>query len=65
MSWGNEVRPADYATFLEALKEISEMDEWAFGSPTPVVAPDGTGGPSAPGDFPVPAAPGPGGSAVA
>jgi hypothetical protein len=65
MSWGNEVRPADYATFLEALKEISEMDEWVFGSPTPVVAPDGTGGPSAPGDFPVPAAPGPGGTAVA
>jgi hypothetical protein len=59
MSWGNEVRPADYATFLEALKEVSGKDEWAFGPPQAVVPPGGAAGPggsdpSGPGDFPVP-----------
>lgn len=60
MSWGNEVRPADYATFLEALKDVSGIDEWAFGPPTAVVPPEGatpapgSGPPSGPGDFPAP-----------
>jgi hypothetical protein len=61
MSWGNEVRPADYATFLEALKDVSGIDEWAFGPPQAVVppggaAPAGGGAPSGPGDFPTPRA---------
>jgi hypothetical protein len=60
MSWGNEVRPADYATFLEALKDVSGIDEWAFGPPQAVVPPPGAvpagggGTPSGPGDFPTP-----------
>jgi len=59
MSFGNEVRPADYATFLEALKEVSGKDEWEFGPPRAVVAPGGAswpGGssPDGPGDFPTP-----------
>jgi hypothetical protein len=65
MAWGNEVRPADYATFVEALKWISEIDEWALGPPQAVVAPDGTGGPSAPGDYPLPGQSGPDGPAMA
>lgn len=59
MSFGNEVRPADYATFLEALKEVSGIEEWAYGPPQAVVPPGGAAGPggsdpSGPGDFPVP-----------
>ena len=54
MSFGNEVRPADYATFLEALKEVSGMDEWALGSPGIVVPPGSGGEGSAPGDYPLP-----------
>ncbi len=62
MSWGSQVRPADYATFMEALKDVSGVDEWAFGPTQAVVAPGtaapgggGSGGPSGPGDFPTPA----------
>jgi hypothetical protein len=58
MSWGNEVRPADYATFLEALKDVSAIEQWEFGPPRAVVPPGGSdggtggGGASPPGDYP-------------
>jgi hypothetical protein len=56
MSWGNDVRPADYATFLEALKDVTGID-WALGAPRPVLAPGATDpGTNGPGDFPTPAA---------
>ena len=54
MSFGNEVRPADYATFLEALKHVTGLD-WALGAPHAVVAPGQTDpGTNGPGDFPTP-----------
>jgi hypothetical protein len=63
MSWGNEVRPADYATFLEAVRDVSGIDEWAYGPTKPVLPPGSPApapsGSSAPGDFPTPATPPP------
>jgi hypothetical protein len=44
MSVGNAVKPQHYATFLEALKHVTGMTEWAFGAPTGVVPP-GVDGP--------------------
>jgi hypothetical protein len=43
MSVGNAVKPQHYATFLEALKHITAMDEWAFGPPTGVLPPGADG----------------------
>jgi hypothetical protein len=54
MSFGNEVRPADYATFLEALADVTGVS-WALGATRPVVAPGQTApAPNGPGDFPTP-----------
>jgi hypothetical protein len=58
MSEGKEVRPHHYVTFLDALRTVTGMQEWEQGPPRPVTAPSGAG------DFPVPAAPGDGGTAV-
>ena len=44
MSVGNAVKPQHYATFLEALKHVTAMEDWAFGAPTGVVPP-GVDGP--------------------
>jgi hypothetical protein len=44
MSVGNAVKPQHYATFLEALKHVTGMPEWAFG-PTQGVLPPGADGP--------------------
>jgi hypothetical protein len=44
MSVGNAVKPQHYATFLEALKHVSGMQEWAFGPPNGVLPP-GVDGP--------------------
>jgi hypothetical protein len=44
MSVGNVVKPQHYATFLEALKHISTIQEWEMGTPTGVVPP-GVDGP--------------------
>jgi len=52
MSEGKEVRPHHYVTFLDALKQVSGMQEWGYG-PTQPVKP-----PSAAGDYPVPGTPG-------
>ena len=35
MSVGQAVKPQHYATFLEALKHVTGMQEWAFGPPSP------------------------------
>jgi hypothetical protein len=62
MSEGAEVREQHYVTFLDALKQVSGITDWAIG-PKRVVKP-----PSAAGDYPVPGPPsgGPnGGTAVA
>ena len=40
MSVGDAVRPQHYATFLEALKAVTEMSEWVFGPPVPVTPPN-------------------------
>ncbi len=55
MSVGDAVRPQHYATFLEALKAVTAMADWAFGAPVPVTPPDpaldntpGTTDPTAP-----------------
>jgi hypothetical protein len=60
MSVGNAVKPQHYATFLEALKHVSGMSDWAFGPPTGVVPP-GVDGPinprSVPGGVPQPGEP--------
>ena len=47
MSVGNAVKPQHYATFLEALKHVTGMPEWAVGPPTGVVPP-GVDGPMNP-----------------
>ena len=44
MSVGAAVKPQHYATFLEALKHISGMQEWALGPPQAVLPP-GVDGP--------------------
>jgi hypothetical protein len=44
MSVGNAVKPQHYATFLEALKHVTGMAEWAFG-PANGVLPPGVDGP--------------------
>jgi hypothetical protein len=62
MSGGQEVREHHYVTFLDALKQVSGMTEWAIGPKRPVKPPTGAG------DYPVPGTPGGGpktGSAVA
>ncbi|MEW6581749.1 MAG: reprolysin-like metallopeptidase, partial [Actinomycetota bacterium] len=51
MSEGQEVRPQHYVTFLDALKQVSGMSDWAIGGKRPVKPP------SAAGDFPVPGTP--------
>lgn len=53
MSEGQEVRPQHYTTFLDALKQVSGMPEWAIGAKRPVKPPSGAG------DYP---GPGPGGT---
>ncbi len=40
MSVGDAVRPQHYATFLEALKAVSELSEWALGPPVAVHGPN-------------------------
>ncbi len=40
MSVGDAVRPQHYATFLEALKAVTEMSDWVFGPPVPVTPPN-------------------------
>jgi len=52
MSGGQEVREHHYVTFLDALKQVSGMSDWAIG-PKRVVKP-----PSGAGDYPVPGTPG-------
>ena len=52
MSGGKEVRPHHYVTFLDALKQVSGMQEWGYGPKQEVKAP------SAAGDYPVPGTPG-------
>jgi hypothetical protein len=47
MSVGAAVKPQHYATFLEALKHISAMQEWAIG-PAQAVLPPGVDGPDQP-----------------
>jgi hypothetical protein len=47
MSVGAAVKPQHYATFLEALKDVSGMTDWAFGPPTAVLPP-GADGPDQP-----------------
>ena len=44
MSVGNAVKPQHYATFLEALKKVTAMNDWELGTPTTVMAP-GVDGP--------------------
>jgi hypothetical protein len=44
MAVGSVVKPQHYATFLEALKHITAMPEWAFGPPQAVLPP-GVDGP--------------------
>ena len=51
MSVGNAVKPQHYATFLEALKHVTAMTEWAVGAPTGVVPP-GVDGPMNPNAVP-------------
>jgi hypothetical protein len=51
MSVGNAVKPQHYATFLEALKHITGMSDWAVGPPTGV-APPGVDGPINPNSLP-------------
>jgi hypothetical protein len=41
MSVGDAVRPQHYATFLEALKAVTAMPDWAFGAAVPVTPPNG------------------------
>lgn len=53
MSVGQAVKPQHYATFLEALKHVTGMQEWVFGPAVPVKAPD------AGADFATPPGPGP------
>ena len=45
MSWGNVVQPQHYSTFLEALKDVTDRSDWAFGAATPVVPPGPVDGP--------------------
>jgi hypothetical protein len=53
MSLGNVVKPQHYATFLEGLKHVTGMQEWAFGPPTSVIPPGVDGPlPTAPGTSP-------------
>jgi len=40
MSVGDAVRPQHYATFLEALKAVTAMQQWAYGAPQPVNGPN-------------------------
>ena len=40
MSVGDAVRPQHYATFLEALKAVTEMSDWVFGPAVPVTPPN-------------------------
>jgi hypothetical protein len=56
MAVGNAVKPQHYATFLEALKHVTAMSEWAFGEPTGV-SPPGVDGPVNPRSVPGGAAP--------
>ena len=51
MSVGNAVKPQHYATFLEALKHVTGMSDWAFGPPTGV-SPPGVDGPINPRSVP-------------
>jgi hypothetical protein len=51
MSVGNAVKPQHYATFLEGLKFVTGMTDWAFGPPTGVVPP-GVDGPPNPNSVP-------------
>ena len=39
MSCGKEVRQHHYVTFIDALRKVSGMKEWAFGPPQAVTAP--------------------------
>ena len=51
MAVGMAVKPQHYATFLEALKHITGMQEWAFGPPQAVLPPGVDGPlPTPPGD---------------
>ena len=51
MAVGNVVKPQHYATFLEALKHITGMQEWVFGPPVAVLPPGVDGPlPQQPGD---------------
>ena len=52
MSGGKEVKPHHYVTFLDALKQVSAMQEWDYGPAQKVNPPSGVG------DFPVPGTPG-------
>jgi hypothetical protein len=45
MSWGNAVRPQHYVTFLEALQDVTDVDEWALGGARPVMPPGPVDGP--------------------
>ena len=57
MSVGNAVKPQHYATFLEALKHVTGLSDWAIGAPTGV-APPGVDGPINPRSVPGGAPPG-------
>ena len=48
MSGGKEVRQHHYVTFIDALRKVSGMKEWAFGPPQAVTAPSELG------DYPEP-----------
>jgi hypothetical protein len=52
MSMGKEVGPQHYVTFLDALKQVSGMTDWAIGPKRAVKPPSGAG------DYPVPGTPG-------
>lgn len=52
MSMGKEVGPQHYVTFLDALKKVSGMTDWAIGPKRAVKPPSGAG------DYPVPGTPG-------
>jgi hypothetical protein len=54
MSIGGVVRPQHYSTFFWALKEVSDMEEWALGPPRLVSPPGGAKPSGKPGDYPLP-----------